>query len=471
MIRLQFAAIAFVVFANWFVGPLDAAEKPNIVFIFADDWGYGDLSSHGSSFCETPHLDRMAKEGIDFANFTVNSPVCSPSRVAVMTGQFPARQSIHQHFAGVKANRKRGMPDWLDPEGPSLPRMLKKAGYKTGHFGKWHLGGGAGVPTEDEYGYDSYATFNGSKTNDIKKDGLASVDHAEGFIRKNKGQPFFVNLWLHETHLAHFPLQKYLEQFDDLDEQKKVYASVVAEGDEGVGRILALLKELGIDNNTLVVFSSDNGPEATRGLEHKIHRKGQPGLGGYYSVGETAGLKGKKRSLYAGGVRVPCIVRWPGVVPAGRIDKTSVLTAVDLLPTFLDFAGVDLPDGFVPDGRSAMSAFKGEALERSKPIFWQWRGGISKDYTWPTLGIRHGRWKLLINKELGKTELYDLEQDWAEQNDVAESHPEIVEKLNQQLGEWINTLPDGPDPRCCAKPKVANKKTEKIRKTKTKKSE
>ncbi|MDA7918591.1 sulfatase-like hydrolase/transferase, partial [Mariniblastus sp.] len=139
MIRTQLPVFALLVFvAGLFAGRLDADEKPNIIFIFADDWGYGDLSCHDSSFCETPHLDQMANEGIDFQNFTVNSPVCSPSRVAVMTGQFPARQCIHQHFAGVNSNRKRGMPDWLDPKGPSLPRMLKNAGYKTGHFGKWH---------------------------------------------------------------------------------------------------------------------------------------------------------------------------------------------------------------------------------------------------------------------------------------------------------------------------------------------
>jgi len=150
-----------------FAEQASCAEKPNIIFIFADDWGYGDLSCHGSSFCKTPHLDRMAKEGIDFANFTVNSPVCSPSRVAVMTGQFPARHCVHQHFQSVKAHIKRGMPDWLDPQAPMLPRMLQTAGYKTGHFGKWHLGSVADSPTEDAYGYDRFATFNGSGKNEI----------------------------------------------------------------------------------------------------------------------------------------------------------------------------------------------------------------------------------------------------------------------------------------------------------------
>ena len=145
--------------------------RPNIIFIFADDWGYGDLSIHDSTFCQTPCLDQMASEGIDFANFTVNSPVCTPSRVAVMTGQFPARQCIHQHFQGIKAHIKRGMPDWLDPAVPMLPRLLQEAGYKTGHFGKWHLGSVGDSPSEDAYGYDEFATFNGSKKNPIEKGG------------------------------------------------------------------------------------------------------------------------------------------------------------------------------------------------------------------------------------------------------------------------------------------------------------
>ncbi len=426
----------------------DASVRPNIIFIFADDWGYGDLSGHGSSFCETPNLDQMAAEGIDFTNFTVNSPVCSPSRVAVMTGQFPARQCIHQHFAGVASNRKRGMPDWLDPQGPSLPRMLQQAGYKTGHFGKWHLGGGAGVPTEDQYGYDDFATFNGSKKKEIKKDGLASVDHAERFMRANKDEPFFVNLWLHEAHLAHFPQERYLQKFSELNEQQKVYASIIAEGDEGVGRILSLLKELAIDEKTLVVFSTDNGPEATRGPGDKIHRKGEPGLGGYYSVGESGGLKGRKRSLFAGGIRVPFIVRWPAVVPAGRVDNTSVITAVDLLPTFLHVAGVSLPEGFVPDGENVIAAFQGTPISRTKPIFWQWRGGESKEYTWPSTGIRDGQWKLLVNHEQQRIELYDEQNDWAETKNVAQQNPEIVEQLKQKIAAWESTLPTTPNESC-----------------------
>ena len=405
---------------------------------------------HGSSFCATPNLDKMAKEGIDFANFTVGSPVCSPSRAAVMTGQFPAVNSIHQHFQGVKAHIKRGMPDWLDPQAPMLPRYLKEAGYKTGHFGKWHLGSSGDSPTEDKYGYDSFATFNGSKVNPIRKDGLASVDFAEKFIRENKDEPFFVNLWLHEVHTAHYPLDRYMEEFNGLTDKQQVYASVIAEGDEAVGRIMKLLDELGLDDNTLVVFSTDNGPE--KETDEKIHDKNDPkGLGKYYSVGETGGLKGEKRSLFAGGIRVPFIVRWPNVAPAGRIDRSSVITAVDLLPTFLEAAGVALPDEVEADGESALAAFKGEEFERTKPIYWEWRGGDNGDHTWPNLAMRDGKWKLIINEKQDKTALYDLEADWAEKNDLSADFPEVEKELRKKLRAWKSSLPTEPSPNALSK--------------------
>ena len=237
----------------------DVTKQPNIIFIFADDWGYGDISAHGSTWIETPHIDKMITEGMDFANFTVNSPVCSPSRVAVMTGQFPARQSIHQHFQGWKAHKKRGMPDWMDPNGMSFPKEFQKAGYVTGHFGKWHLGWRSkDAPIESDCGYDEYATFNGSKTIEIQKGGSVGVDYAEDFIKKHKDKPFFINLWLHEAHTAHYPQERFMDKFGNLDEQKQVYASIIAEGDEAVGRIMKLLEELDLDENTLVVFSTDS---------------------------------------------------------------------------------------------------------------------------------------------------------------------------------------------------------------------
>jgi N-acetylgalactosamine-6-sulfatase len=428
---------------------LAVERPPNIIFIFADDWGYGDLSGHGSDFVKTPNIDRMANEGIDFRNFTVNHPVCSPSRAAVMTGQFPARHSIHAHFSTVAQHRRNGMPDWLDPEAPMLPRMLQPRGYATGHFGKWHLTNRdvADAPLPTAYGYDEYAAFNlpGPQVNTAE-----CSREAADFIRRYKDTPFFINLWLHETHLPHYPQEEFLKQFEHLDEQHQVYAAVVAEADEGVGLILDTLKRLGLDEKTLVIFSSDNGPESTGKASQKQHGDASTGagLGKYYSVGTTGGLKGRKRSLFAGGVRVPFIARWPGVIPAGKIDTQSVITAVDLLPTFLEIAGQALPESYQPDGQSILSALTGRPFERSKPIFWEWKGRHAQAYLWPHLGIRLGKWKLMVDEDLDQTVLYDIDSDWAEEQDLSAQFPEIATTLLEQVIDWHETLPLNP-PRDC----------------------
>lgn len=429
------------------------AEKPNIIFIFADDWGYGDLGIHGSTFCKTPRLDQMAAEGIDFQNFTVNHPVCSPSRTAVMTGQFPARHSVHQHFSTIPHHRKAGMPDWLDPQAPMLPRMLKKAGYATAHFGKWHLCNDQipDGPMPPAYGYDEFGAFNLPGQAVEQMPTAETCSRAVDFIKRHKDHPFFINLWLHETHTPHYPLERHLRQFEHLDRQKQVYAAVVAEADAGVGRVLTTLKDCGIDENTLVIFSSDNGPERTGGKKQQDDFSTGTGLGSFYSVGEKGDLKGRKRSLYAGGIRVPFIARWPGVVPAGKVDRNAVLTAVDLLPTFIALAGGEPPKGYRPDGQNMVPALRGGPFERDKPIFWEWAQARNNPETWPHLGIRAGKWKLLRNDELGRVELYDIEGDWAETTNVSAEHPETVRKLTRQLHAWKNTLPVSAPESCFSK--------------------
>jgi N-acetylgalactosamine-6-sulfatase len=425
--------------------------RPNIIFIFADDWGYGDLGVHGNKDFKTPHLDKMAKEGIDFQSFTVNHPVCSPSRTAVMTGQFPARNSIHAHFSTVPRHEKSGMPDWLNPNALMMPRLLQEAGYTTGHFGKWHLSNRAvpDMPPPTNYGYNEFGCFNLAGEEILESETCGKTVE---FIKKNKDKPFFINVWMHETHLPHYPEKKYMDQFSHLDEQKQVYAAVLAGGDAGVGMILQTLKDLNLDENTLVIFSSDNGPESTGTIKAKKMSRGREGaLGAYYSVGTTAGLKGRKRSLFAGGVRVPFIVRWPGHVAEGILDTTSVLTAVDLLPTFMEIAGVDLPQDFQPDGESVLAAFEQKNFKREKPIYWEWKGHNRGEYMWASIGIRDGKWKLLTSKELGKTELYDIENDWAEKQDVSAENPEIVKELTEKVYAWKNTLPAEADTTCFSK--------------------
>jgi N-acetylgalactosamine-6-sulfatase len=331
--------------------------------------------------------------------------------------------------------------------------MLKEAGYATGHFGKWHLSNShvPDAPLPPDYGYNEYGAFNlpGNAPEQMRT--WETFPRACEFIRRHKDEPFFVNVWIHETHTPHYPRKEYLRKFDHLDEQKQVYASIVAEGDAGVGRILDTLEELGLDEKTLIIFSSDNGPERTGKRKAQDDLSIGRGLGTYFSVGEKGELKGQKRSLYAGGIRTPFIARWPGVIPAGKVDRTSVITAVDLLPTFIDVAGIELPKGYDGDGESIVAALKGQRFQRNKPIFWQWRASRDHPEVWPHLGIRDGAWKLLINEDLGRTELYNIEEDWAEKTNLVAEHPEIVEQLTRQLHEWQKTLPKNPPASCMSR--------------------
>ena len=410
-----------------------SVAKPNIVFIYADDWGWGDLSCHGNTWLKTPHIDRLASEGTDFQQFNVLSPVCSASRVAAMTGRYPARFGINHVFGGPRGPE---MPDWLDAKAPTVTRYLKAAGYRTGHFGKWHMG--EGTPAMVDYGIDESAVYGGPGPK-ISASGNDIPNRAVKFIEDNQDRPFYLNVWLHESHLAHSPSAESLEMWQHLDEQKQVYAAVITDGDRKVGMVLDALKRFGLEENTIVVFSSDNGPENTGGPD----QKGQPGKWrNYYSVGETGGLRGRKRSLYEGGVRTPFIVRWPGHTPAGVKNDTTVITAVDLLPTFCAAAGVTPPAEARGDGENLLAAFNGRPVFRTEPIFWRYR---SED-----LAVRVGDWKLVTNFVGTESELHNLKSDRAEDvaHDQSKAHPEIVARLTKLALDWNATLPTTPDPTC-----------------------
>ncbi len=430
------------------------ASQPNLVFIFADDWGWGDLSCHGHPWLKTPHLDRLASEGIDFQQFNVLNPVCSPSRTALMTGRYPARFSIHQHFAAPPSNAQRGMPDWLDPKAPTLPRFLKQAGYRTAHFGKWHLTNREthGAPEPAAYGYDVASVFNGG-AEWPSADLHAAGDDAVAFIKANASRPFFINVWLHESHTPHVPTQASLEQWKHLDEQKQVYAAVITDGDNAVGKILAALKETGVEGHTLVLFSSDNGPEWTGKNKNSgavDAHTGARGYDTYYSIGSTGGLRGRKRSLFEGGVRVPFIVRWPGHAPAGLKNGKTVVSAVDMLPTLCAAAGVKLPDDYHGDGENLLDAFHGKEAARTRPIFWEWRGNDTEPDWWPRLAVRDGAWKLAMTYDAQRVELHQLIEDRAEAKDTSKEHPEVVARLAKLAQDWKATLPAAPDPACCS---------------------
>jgi len=435
-------------------GPLSAGEtaaaKPNIVFLLADDLGWGDLSCHGSTFVQTPNLDRFAKEGTDFQQFNTTSPVCSPSRTGFMTGRFPARFGIHSAIGGVRKNAEIPQVDWLDPKAPTLPLLLKEVGYVTGHLGKWHLQSGQAddAPLPAAYGVDEAVLFPGTAHPDVEQTIAHDQiwDAAVEFLKRHRERPFYLNVWMHETHLAHYPSADALKAHAGLDERQRIYAAVASEADRGVGRVLAALKELNLERNTLVVFSSDNGPENT----HATMKEMRGGFGGFYSIGETGGQKGRKRSLHEGGVNTPFIVRWPGQIPAARVDKTTSLSATDLLPTVCAAVGVPLPVDFVPDGENMLPAWRGEAQSRTKPIFWDWSGTDRPPTNWPRWAVRDGDWKLVVDDDR-RAELYLISEDRAEAHNRAGEHPEIVAKLRLKLDEWQASLPKELPADCLSK--------------------
>jgi arylsulfatase A-like enzyme len=437
-----------------------AEEKPNILFIFADDWGWGDLSCHGHPYIKTPHIDRIAAEGTDFHRFTVASGVCSPSRAAVMTGQFPARYSIDGHFAWPDDNANRGMPDWLNPHAPLLPRMLQKAGYATAHFGKWHLANNMipDSPLPSEYGYDSYGAFNcAGEQMPVHED----AQNAVAFIEQShtEKRPFFINLWIHEPHTPFHTVPKYRWRFKDLPEKDNIYASVLSHADDRIGQVLDKLDELGIADNTLVIFSSDNGP-ARASQPGKLGLFHDTATGSGYGInaakGVTGGRKGYKGALFEGGIGVPFLVRWPGKVAVGAIDETSLISAVDLLPTFCQIAGADLPEDYKPDGLSQVDVLMGKAkTKRQKPLYWKinaaWPADKKKPHHWVSYVVVDQQWKLVANRDGSYVELYNIAVDPYEKNDMKKGHAEVVATLQKKLAVWKSELPSKPDESCFSK--------------------
>lgn len=446
---ITFAA-SFAVGCAMFTSGLSAEVRtrpPNIVFLLADDWGWGDLGCHGGTQVATPNLDRLAREGTDFRQFYTASPVCSPSRTAFMNGVFPARLSVRGPIGRAKENRAIHQVDWVDPQAVCLPRLLKDAGYATGHYGKWHLSGTSrDAPVPAAYGIDEHALFEASPARATKTDHVKMFDEAVAFVQRHRDRPFFLNVWIHETHLPHYPLEEDVKAHAHRGEQQAVYAAVVAAGDRGMGRVLDAIREAGLERDTIVIFSSDNGPEHTS----RVKDKGE-GLGSYYSTGSTGGLRGGKRSLHEGGVRLPFIVRWPGRIPAGRMDEDTVIGAVDLLPTLCAAGGVALPQDFQSDGENMLPALLGKVAVRTKPLFWDWHGKERGELPdgWPRWAVRDGDWKLLTDNA-GRRELYNIRNDKLESKNLAAEHPDIAGRLAAALDAWKATLPANPPAKCIA---------------------
>ena len=443
---------AAVAFSLMLLGvlPARAAEKPNIIFLLTDDMGYGDVGCYGGNFVPTPNIDRLATEGTRFTQFYAASPVCSPSRTGFLTGMYPARWRITNYLQTRKGNRDSEQADFLDPKAPSIGRAMKAAGYATGHFGKWHMGGGRDVtnaPPFSAYGFDEHASTYESPEPDpnitatnwiwsaydkVKRWDRSAyfVDRTLDFLKRHKNQPCYINLWPDDVHTPWVPegtdIQK---RRHENDESEPNFKAVLAEYDKQVGRLLKGLQDLGIDKHTLLVFSSDNGPmPAFRGRR-------------------TGGLRGSKISLYEGGTRMPLIVRWPGHIPAGRLDDKTIMIGVDFFPTFCKIAGASLPDGAAFDGEELSACFFGTSTNRKSPLLWEYGRNAAFGYPRiqhdrsPNVAIRDGKWKLLVNADGSDVQLFDLESDRNEDRNIAAEKPEIAARLKNTALQWRKELP------------------------------
>jgi arylsulfatase A-like enzyme len=428
-----------------------AANRPNIIIILTDDMGFSDVGCFGGNFVPTPNIDRIAKNGRKFTQYYSAAPICSPSRAGMLTGMNPARWNFSTFLDNKKHNKNAEQADFLDPSAPSIARIFKNAGYATGHFGKWHMGGGRDVtnaPGFEQYGIDEHnSTYESpdpdpllTATNWIwsDKDSIKRwdrtkyfVDKTLAFMQKHKGQPCFINLWPDDVHTPWVPRKEteYTGKYPMNPEEEAAFKGVLKEYDVQIGRLLDGLKAMGADKNTIVIFTSDNGPLPS------------------FRGSRAMGLRGSKLSLYEGGTRMPFIIQWPGHVPAATIDENSELSSLDLMPTLTKFAGINLPAGYKGDGIDRGSVLLGKPSLRGKDLFWEYgRNNIAFNYPRPidkspNLAVRSGEWKLLMNSDGTDIQLYNILKDKKESTNLAANEPQKVAELKDKLMAWWKTIP------------------------------
>jgi arylsulfatase A-like enzyme len=439
--------------ALFFAATTHAAERPNVLVVLVDDFGWGDPSCYGNPMVKTPNIDRLAAEGIRFTQGYVASPICSPSRCGLITGQFPARWRITSYLQTKAGNRACEMADFLDPKAPSLPRMLKEAGYATAHIGKWHLGGGRDVtdaPKFAEYGYDlglgTYESPEPAAALGLKTTPWGPPDKLEpqqvprhqrtrwmidetlGFVRKHKGRPCFVNLWLDDTHTPFTPSEEQINAVKTKGEggPKTRYKAVLVNLDREIGRLMDGLK----GTNTLVLFLGDNGASAPLQRER------------------SGGLRGQKLSLYEGGVRVPFVAWRPDKVKGGMVNDKTVISSLDLFPTLAALCDATPPKDYAADGEDMSEALRGKTPRRTKPLFWEYGRndasfGFPKDakHRSPNVAARDGDWKLLVHADGRGAELYNVAADPGESKNLADAHPGIAKRLTEQALAWRRSMP------------------------------
>ncbi len=439
-----------------------AQPRPNFIMVFIDDMGWGDFSCFGNQNAQTPNVDRLASEGIRYSQFYVNSPICSPSRCALTTGQYPQRWRITSFLSNRADNERRGVANWLDPDAPTLARILHEIGYATGHFGKWHLGGQRDVddaPPISAYGFDeSLTNFEGMGAKLLpltlrpgelqpgriwadaerlgqpvvwmKRSQITSgfVDSAIPFIDRAVAEQksFYVNLWPDDVHSPYWPpVEKWARG------KRRQYRVVLEEMDRQLGSLFDHIRDTpALRDNTLILVCSDNGPEPAAG-----------------SAGPFRGAKGQ---LYEGGIRSPLVVWGPGLIAPehrGTHNETSVFAAFDLVPSLLTLARVNLPADVRFDGEELSGTLTGRnSVSRIAPICWRRppdRSTVSpaNPEPLPDLAMRDGDWKCLCSYDGSNPALYNLDQDRSETRNVAVTHPEVVQRLTAAVLSWHQAMP------------------------------
>lgn len=425
-----------------------SAKRPNIIFIMADDLGYGHLGCYGQKLIRTPNIDKMATEGMRFAQHYAGSSVCAPSRCVLMTGLHGGHARVRDNAIRIKrAGLSKRVP--LEPEDTTVAEVLKGAGYVTGIFGKWGLGepDTTGVPNKQGFDewfgylnqrrahryYPEYLWHNGKKFaltgniggKDLQYSHDIIVEHAMEFIRSNRDRPFFCYLPVTIPHVELVVPGDSVRQYRGKFKEERIkdprpdyispkesfatFAGMISRLDDGVGKIIAMLKRLNIDENTIVFFTSDNGPQS--GHWHRL----------YEMFNGSGPLRGAKGSLYEGGIRVPMIVRWPGKIRVGVLtDQVSYFC--DFLPTAAELAGVEPTENI--DGVSIVPTLLGYKQKNRNCLYWELRRYQA---------LRMGDWKGIRRGKKGKLELYNLRIDMGETTDVADKYPELIARIKKYM--------------------------------------
>ena len=418
-----------------------AQRPPNVVLVMMDDLGYGDLGSYGASDVRTPNIDRLAREGVRLTDAYASGPVCTPTRAALISGRYPQRVGLEWFLTLSPADRERGLP----ASGESLPALLKTIGYATGLVGKWHLGwkpefGPIAHGFDEFYGFLSGAHSYYTDRAEIARVGAGAPDlfenttpvaatgyltdeitrRAVGFIARHADGPFFLQVAYNAVHWPFEPPDRPpteaelragrpLRQMpdDSVTATRQDYVRMLERADRGVGEILAALDRRGVTNNTLVIFTNDNGGEWLSRNAPLFHRKG---------------------TLWEGGIRVPLILRWPGQLPRGQVSKQVAITT-DITASILAATGARPPASYSPDGIDILPILRGKAPLLERRLFWR---GARPDRQ--QRAVRVGQWKLLV--DASQLLLFDLEADPGERTDLAARRPDLVATLRRLLADW-----------------------------------